>query len=125
MFKNPELGRAEAFENWFKNFPHLSFILAHMNFHQPDIAMDLAEKHSNIYLETSWQPTEVIGEAVRRIGPERILYGSDWPFVGDNINVGIKRIQSCVEAGMFSDEAAELIFGMNALKLFQLQTESE
>lgn len=73
FYKDPECGRAELFAPWFEGYPEVSFILAHMNFHEPHKAIELAELHSNVFLDNSWQPPEIIGEAVRRVGAERVL----------------------------------------------------
>jgi uncharacterized protein len=61
--------------------PEAKFILGHMGgyFHTED-AILAAEKFDNIYLETSAMPyPEVITDAVRRIGAERVLFASDGP----------------------------------------------
>lgn len=121
IYKNPDSGRAELFAPWFKKFPALKFVLAHMNFHEPDVALDLAMEYPNLYVDTSWQPTETIGEAVRRIGSERILFGSDWPLLGENISIGIQRIRDCVETELINQEDARRILGANAIKLLKLE----
>jgi predicted TIM-barrel fold metal-dependent hydrolase len=123
MYKDPKQGHAQNFEPWFKAYPKTQFVLAHMNFHDPSIALDLMEEHDNVYADTSWQPSEVIGEAVRRVGAERILFGSDWPLVGNNHAVGLARIRDCVECGLITEEQAELILGKNAAKLFKIPGE--
>jgi predicted TIM-barrel fold metal-dependent hydrolase len=120
LFKSPEQGQAQRYSEWFGRYPRTPFILAHMNFHEPHVAMDLAEEHANVYVDTSWQPAEVIGEAVRRIGAERVLFGTDWPIVGQNLRVGLERIQDCVDSGIFSAADQALIRGGNAAKLLGL-----
>jgi predicted TIM-barrel fold metal-dependent hydrolase len=120
LYKTPLHGKAELFEPWFERHPKLSFVLAHMNFHEPSVALDMMENHSNVYADTSWQPAEVIGEAVRRVGAERILFGTDWPIVGGNHSVGLDRIRDCVESGLITEEQAGLIMGKNAAKLFKI-----
>ena len=117
LYKQPQLGNAELFKPWFKEFRELRFILAHMNYHEPEIAFDLAEEHFNLYMDTSWQPAEVIGEAVRRIGADRVLFGTDWPYVGGNLAVGLGRIRECLEAGTLNQDQARAILGENAAKL--------
>lgn len=118
LYKDPERGRAERFIHWFKAYPETQFILAHMNFHEPAIAMDIAQEFPNISVDTSWQPAEIIGEAVRRIGAERILFGTDWPLIGSNIEVGVARIQECVEHGTINEEQSRMILAENAYRLF-------
>jgi predicted TIM-barrel fold metal-dependent hydrolase len=121
LYKNPDQGQAQRYAPWFETYKNVNFVLAHMNFHEPNIALDLMEEHANVYADTSWQPAEVIGEAVRRVGPERILFGTDWPFVGNNVAVGLARIRDCVESGTVTDEQADQILGANAVKLFKIQ----
>lgn len=120
LFKKPESGLVDNFEPWFQKFPSVKFILAHMNYHQPDRALDLAEKYSNLYVDTSWQPAEIIGEAVRRLGPERVLFATDWPFAGNNFSVGIGRVHACIEAGTLNESQADLILGKNAIRILGL-----
>lgn len=121
FFKDTEKARAETFAPWFKDHPGVTFILAHMNYHDPGIAIDLAEEYPNIYLDTSWQPSEVIGEAARRIGAERVLFGSDWPLIGNNISVGIKRVRECEAIGILNPEQVKLILGENAVRILGLK----
>lgn len=120
LYKQPELGDVVHFTKWFENYPSLRFVLAHMNFHDPQTALDLCDEFPNLWVDTSWQPVEVIGEAVRRLGAERILFGSDWPLVGDNIRVGRDRIREGVRTGLLNPEQAQLILGGNAVQLLGL-----
>lgn len=121
LYRRPSLGHAQKYVQWFKEFPEVRFVLAHMNFHEPGIALNLAEEFPSLYVDTSWQPPEVIGEAVRRIGAERVLFGSDWPLVGQNMEIGLARIRKCVEAGTLSPAQAELVLGINAARLLKLR----
>ncbi len=121
LYKYSQQAHADRFEKWFKAFPKTKFILAHMNFHNPDTALDLCEKYPNLWVDTSWQPAEVIGEAARRIGANRVLFGTDWPLVGNNQIIGRNRIQDCIETGLLNEEQAKLILGENAVKLLGIQ----
>jgi len=124
IYKDPEQGRAERFSRWFETFKDTQFILAHMNFHDPLVALDLMEEYPNVNADTSWQPAEVIGEAVRRVGAERILFGSDWPLVGNNIKVGLNRIEECVESGLLNEAQSRLILGENAARLLKIEVQA-
>ncbi len=114
VYRKPEYSEVRRFENWLKTWPKTSFVIARMGFHHPDEAMDLAEQYPNTFLETSWQPRETIAEAVRRVGADRVLFGSDWPLMGQNQRVGIRRIQEAISSLMISEEEAALILGGNA-----------
>lgn len=62
-----------------KAFPDCTFILNHMGWESWRAAIDLAKRHQNIILETSWQPAKIIRRAVDAVGPERVIFGSDFP----------------------------------------------
>ncbi len=118
-FKDPRMGDVRLFEPWFSEWPELTFILAHMNYHDPEKAIAITEKHENVLVDTSWQPAEVIGEAVRRLGAEKILFGTDWPLMGDNIRIGRSRIQDAIDSGFIQKEDAEKILGTNAARILE------
>jgi uncharacterized protein len=61
--------------------PEAQIILAHMGgYYHVDDAIDAAEQIPNLYLETSAVPYPgKITEAVRRIGADRVIFGSDGP----------------------------------------------
>jgi predicted TIM-barrel fold metal-dependent hydrolase len=120
LYKNPSYGSAELFIPWIQTFPQTKFVLAHMNFHHPHRAINIAEENPNVWLDTSWQPTEIIGEAVRRVGADRIVFGSDWPLFGQNISVGLSRIDECVKQGWMTDEDRIKILSTNSARLLNL-----
>ena len=43
--------------------------------------VDLLKKHQNAYTDISIQPAEHIKTLINEIGYERILFGTDYPFV--------------------------------------------
>jgi predicted TIM-barrel fold metal-dependent hydrolase len=66
------------------NFPRVPVIIGHMghgNVVYINASIDIAARNDNVYLETSGMPMHTkIKEAVDRVGPDRVLYGSDAPF---------------------------------------------
>lgn len=120
LYRKPELGHVEHFASWFESHSKIKFVLAHMNFHRPQVALDLAEQYPNVWVDTSWQPAEMIGEAARRIGSERVLFGTDWPLVGHNIDIGINRIYEAADIGLLKPDDVDRILGGNAAKLLEL-----
>jgi hypothetical protein len=98
--------------------PEATIVLAHMGgyFHVEE-AIDVAERHPNLVLETSAMPYPYrIREAVERLGPERILYASDGPACSPRIEVEKVRL-----AGL--DPAAErLVLGENAQRILDAVT---
>jgi predicted TIM-barrel fold metal-dependent hydrolase len=121
IYRDPSLSEVENFIPWFKNYPSISFILAHMNFHNPKAAIDVAEEFPKLFVDTSWQPPEVVGEAVRRLGSEKVLFGSDWPFLGHNITVGKERLRDGLESGFLKPEDLDNILGNNAARLLRIK----
>ena len=70
----------DALEVLLKDFRKLRLILGHMGFASTDMsALQLASRSENVYLETSVGSFVAIQEAVRRIGPRRIIFGSEGP----------------------------------------------
>ena len=65
------------------DYPEVPIILAHMNmFGRAQDAIAVAESHSNVYLDTSWVRPERVLEAVRRVGADKVLWGTDAPLGG-------------------------------------------
>lgn len=64
-------------------FPTVKIVMGHMghgNVIYINASIDIAERRPNVFLETSGMPMHTkIREAVERVGPERVLYGSDVP----------------------------------------------
>ena len=63
-----------------QNFPTIPFVLAHAGISQYEEGIALAQRYDNVYLELSGQPAQHIRQALALIGPERLLFGTDWPF---------------------------------------------
>jgi predicted TIM-barrel fold metal-dependent hydrolase len=93
--------------------PDSKIILGHMGgYFHVDEAIDVAERHDNIILETSAMPyPEKIREAVDRIGPERVIFGSDGP-----VSSPVLEREKIMIAGL-SDEETRLVLGGNAVTL--------
>ncbi len=72
-------GDVRRLEKLIAAFPDLPIILGHMGLYYPERALELARRHENVYLETSFQPLRVVKEALRVAGRERVIFGSDWP----------------------------------------------
>lgn len=125
IFNNLEEAKSKYFTRWYETYRETPFILAHMNYHNPDVALELCEEFANVQVDTSWQPAEVISEAARRLGADRVLFGTDWPMMGHNLWVGRKRIDDCLASGMLNEGQAKLILGENAIKLLGLSTDAQ
>lgn len=82
-----EYSDIENYDALVKSFPNTTFVMAHANLGRHDKAIEFAKKHKNVFIETSWQSQENVLELYHRLGSEKILFGTDWPILGDQIKV--------------------------------------
>lgn len=96
--------------------PDAVIILGHMGgYFHVDEALEVAERFPNIILETSAMPyPDKILTAVERIGPERVMFGSDGP-----VSSPALERQKVVIAALGAERAG-LVLGGNAEKLLGL-----
>jgi predicted TIM-barrel fold metal-dependent hydrolase len=82
MPRSPRDGYGEAarYEPWFRSFPEIAFILAHMNMIRCEVVWDLGARYDNVFTDCSFHSAARIREAAKRMGTERLLYASDFPF---------------------------------------------
>lgn len=65
-----------------ERFPNVTLIMAHMGFFwSVDQATRFAIQYPNLYLETSRAPVFEIQTAVREAGADKVIWGTDSPFV--------------------------------------------
>ncbi|MDQ0392487.1 amidohydrolase family protein [Labrys monachus] len=65
-----------------RRFPKVKLLMAHMGFFWAvDQAIAYAKELPNLYLETSRAPIFEITTAVRELGPGKVIWGTDSPFV--------------------------------------------
>jgi len=80
----PALGRYLTQVKWYERGiaenPQTTFILGHAGALQFDEALALQKKYPNVWLETSSQSLTNVRAMVERADPDRIAFGSDWPF---------------------------------------------
>ncbi len=102
-------------------------ILLHSGGSRAIEAMLIALDNPNVYLETSFTLPFYLGSTVeqdlafsyRKIGPGRVLYGSDHPCVDAGESLAITR--RFFERHGFSKDAMADVFGGNALRLLEGQ----
>lgn len=93
--------------------PDATVVLAHIGgYGHTEDAIAVAEALPNVYLDTSAMPyPRAIGAAVRRLGADRVLFGSDAP--GCPVPLELAKVRL---AGL-TDRQLELVLGANALRL--------
>lgn len=98
-----------------RKVPEATIILGHMGgyFHVED-AIQVAERYDNIILETSAVPyPDKIREAVRRVGAERVVFGSDGP--GCNPTLELEKVRQA----KLSPGQERLVIGENIMRLLE------
>jgi predicted TIM-barrel fold metal-dependent hydrolase len=92
-------------------YPELKVIVGHMAQGSVD-AIKVAEDFDNVFLETStYRGFKVIEYAVNRVGSDRVLFGSDYPY--SNIQMEISKIMNL----KISWDDKLKIMGLNSLSL--------
>lgn len=94
-------------------FPDTTFILAHSGCYEFESMVNLLKNHKNVYTDISIQPAEHIKTLIEKVGAERILFGTDYPFVSQAFS-----ILSVLRATKNEDER-RFIFSENAKKLLK------
>lgn len=106
----------KSIEPLIKAFPECTIILNHIGWESWREVLTLATRYPNLMVETSWQPAHVVRRAVKTIGAERVLFGSDFPM--------FQQWQALreVRRALHPDEF-EKVASLNALRLLGLSTE--
>lgn len=102
-----------ALQRLLAEFPVLIFVCGHSGWDAPGAALKAALAYPNLYLETSWQPPRLIRRLCDKLGPERLLFGSDYPLFSQ------KRALRNVRTALTPEEFA-LVSSGNAQKLLRL-----
>lgn len=99
-------------------YPNVTFIIGHACSSGFEAHCESARRYENIMLDTtgSWLGYDVLPEMVRRVGAERILFGTDNPFIDPRPGFGR------VLMARLSDDQKRLILGRNAQRIFRLPT---
>ena len=108
----PEYGSNTKFVELAARFPKVTMIAAHsggpFDFGQILEGKDLP----NLYVDTSFQCAEVIKMFIDGFGPERVLFGSDWPFGYQDVAIRLAK-----QIGAEDSSLADLLFYKNAQRI--------
>lgn len=102
-----------------QEYPEVSFIIPHLGSFADDWRAQLAfldhlQRHPNIYTDTSGvRRFDLLQQAVRRAGPQKILFGSDGPWLHPGVEL------AKVRALQLSPLDEQLVLGENFLRLIQ------
>ena len=103
-------------ERLISTFPNLRFIVGHAGLGEVASVLDLLPKHKNAFVDTSFQPPEIIRLLISAFGSDRVLFASDWPY-------GLRKpAVSAVKEACGGDKSLEKnILYDNAAKLLNVQ----
>ncbi len=97
------------------HFPDVTMIVGHMGKRLYEDAILIARWFDNVVLETSFHTPREIKRAVERVGPNRLIYGSDLPF-------GIPEVEMMsVKLCEISEKEKEMILGLNMAEILGLK----
>lgn len=97
-------------EPFIARFEQIPIVLGHIGWDQHEKVLRLGEKYPHLHVETSWQPPEIIREAIDRLGMHRVLLGSDFPLLSQD--VALKNVMDAV-----TPEEAEWVCYRNAERM--------
>ncbi len=110
--QNPSYGAIHYARDLVAAFPKVAFIVGHAGMFQVDDVMAMFGGCSNVYVDITFQNPSTVERLVEVFGPEKVLYGSDWPW--GNHMPAIKIVRKACKG----DKALEnLIFHENAAGL--------
>jgi hypothetical protein len=99
------------------SFPDLTLIIGHMGKRLYEDAILVARWFENIILETSFRSPRDITRAVRRVGADRVVYGSDMPF-------GLPALEMMkIDLCDISPEEKEMVLGANMARILGLEVD--
>jgi uncharacterized protein len=111
------MGEAFVMELVAAEYPDVAFVIPHLGSFADDwraqrAVIDLLARHPNVYTDTSgvrW--FDLLAEAVRRAGPQKVLFGSDGPWLHPAVEL------SKVHALGLPPAQENLVLGANWLRL--------
>jgi hypothetical protein len=98
-------------------FPLVKFVLAHIGWESWRQVLDLGARYNNVMVETSWQPARIIRRAVDRLGPERVVFGSDYPLFRQSL--AFRQVRRALSPKEFV-----MVTSTNAARLLKLDRDS-
>jgi predicted TIM-barrel fold metal-dependent hydrolase len=111
------MGEVSVVELLAREYPEVSFIIPHLGSFADDwqaqrALIDHLQRHPNVYADTSGvRRFDLLVEAVRRAGPDKLLFGSDGPWLHPGVEL------AKIRALGLRPGDARLVLGDNLLRL--------
>jgi hypothetical protein len=74
------LSQVRLYEKALAETPETTFVLGHSGAMQLDEGIAFARRYPNVYLELSSQSLTGVRKILDQVSPDRIVFGTDWPF---------------------------------------------
>jgi len=103
------------YEGAFRDFPEVQFVLGHAGARDLVDAVPLVQRYPNVSFGVHGQGVTVLSQLIEEVGPDRLLFGSDWPFY--HLAATLAKILIVTEG---RPEARSAILRTNAERLLQL-----
>jgi predicted TIM-barrel fold metal-dependent hydrolase len=109
----PEYGEIRYFLELVMAFPKVKFVAGHAGLSQWLEIREMAAVHKNVYIDCTFKGVKTVQELIDAFGPERVLFGSDWPWGNRKPALRIMK-KACkgdkyLEKRIFYENAAELL----------------
>ncbi len=113
--ENPAFGGVQYARHMVADFPGIQFIAGHAGLFDVNRVLEELPPYKNVMVDTSFQPPKTINALIQAFGPDRVMFGSDWPF--SNQKPALKTLMAACnkDKGVLSR-----ILHQNAAELFAL-----
>lgn len=95
-----------------REFPQVPFVFGHSGARDCRDAIPIAKAHRNVWMEIAGQGVSALRELLAALGPERLLFGTDWPWYP--VAATLAKLLIVTEK---DTTVRNLIFGDNARRL--------
>jgi predicted TIM-barrel fold metal-dependent hydrolase len=116
----PEIGRRRSqvrlYERGIAECPETTFVLGHSGALQMEEALGFARRYPNVWLEVSSQSLGNVRRILAEAPPERLVFGTDWPFY----HQGIQLAKVLIATEGKPDARRAVLYG-NAARLLKLE----
>lgn len=105
---------ARHYEPMLAEFPDVNFVMGHAGARDVERMLPIAKRHPNAWLGIHGQGLTTLGTLLDELGPERLLFGSDWPFY--HLGATLAKVLLVTQE---RPDAREAILRGNALRLLR------
>lgn len=105
-----------------KRYPNINFIAAHLQLLEGNKskAISLLKRCPNIYADTAWVSIKDAKSVLRKVGIDRICYGSDNPIDGADTYSNPMYTDYFANKGRLTKEEIEHVLYLNAAKIYNI-----